>query len=84
MGVLRYKPITSPDKLDPYEEYALIDGLDFIKKGLSFPTDAKPITHLEHVFLVEAYKVHYEATHGSIYSEEFEKGMQELKNTGGT
>ncbi len=84
MGVLRYTPSNSPEKLEPFEEYALVDGLEFTKCGLFFPATPPPVTYLEYIFLLEGYKVHYEELHGSVYSPAFDAGIQELNKMDGS
>lgn len=78
MELARHKPGSSPDKLTPFEHYVMVDALSFFKAGAVFPKPALPVTYLQYLFLLEGYKVYYAEKTGSVYSPEFEKGMQEL------
>lgn len=78
MELARHKPNNSPDKLTPFEKYVLVEALSFFKAGAIFPKPAPPITYLQYLFLLEGYKVYYAEKTGSVYSPEFEEGMQQL------
>lgn len=78
MGLARHKPNNPPEKITPLEQYALVESLSFFRSGAVFPKTVSPVTYLQYLFLLEGYKVYYAEKTGTVYSPEFEKGMQEL------
>ena len=82
MGLLRTPVRSKPEEISSFEKYALVDALEFFKQGLRFPYSAGPITYLQYLFLLEGYKNYYEDKLGSIQSNAFEQGMNELGSVG--
>jgi len=72
-----------PENLTPFEQYVLMDAFFFFKTGMVFPSSSEPVTYLEYVFLLEAYKVYYEEQHTSISGPMFEQSMKQVDNIGG-
>ena len=80
MELTRIPLRSEPEKITPFEQHVLMDAFHFFRSGMGFPNPPEPVTYLQYIFLLEAYKVYYETRVSSIHGEAFEKGMSQLDN----